>query len=88
MHVADAVMIGWTLARLAKHSVVRILWATYPFLIAFVIIATANHFIIDALLGAMTAGMAAAGAHWLARARPFAWRFSAVAPSARLTASG
>jgi uncharacterized membrane protein YkvA (DUF1232 family) len=87
MHVADAVMIGWSLARLAKHSVVRILWAAYPFLIAFVIIATANHFIIDALLGAMTAGLAAYGAGWLARVRPFAWRFSEVAP-ARLTASG
>jgi hypothetical protein len=88
MHVADAVMIGWSLARLAKHSIVRILWAVYPLLITFVIIATANHFIIDALLGALTAGTAAAGARWLARARPFAWRFSGVAPSAGLTASG
>jgi hypothetical protein len=87
MHVADAVMIGWSLARLAKHSIARILWAVYPFLITFVIIATANHFIIDALLGALTAGVAASGARWLARARPFAWRFSAVAPPG-LTASG
>ena len=88
MHVAFAVMIGWSLARLAKHSIVRVAWATYPFLITFVIIVTANHFVIDALLGALTAGIAAFGARWLARARPVAWRFSDVTPNAtRATAT-
>ena len=58
----------------------------YPFLMTFVIVVTANHFIVDALLGALTAGASAYGATWLARARPAAWRFSGVAP--RLTASG
>jgi hypothetical protein len=87
MHVAFALMIGWTLARLVRRRVVSVLWLLYPFVIAFVIIVTANHFIVDALLGAMTAAVSAYGASWLARARPAAWRFSAVAP-ARLTASG
>ena len=32
------------------------MWLLYPFLMAFVIVATANHFIFDALLGALTAG--------------------------------
>jgi uncharacterized membrane protein YkvA (DUF1232 family) len=86
MHVAFALMIGWTLARLARRRIVSVLWLLYPFVIAFVIIVTANHFIVDALLGAVTAGVSAYGASWLARARPSAWRFSAVAP-ARLTAS-
>jgi PAP2 superfamily len=86
MHVAFALMIGWTLARLARRRIVAVLWTLYPFLIAFVIIVTANHFIFDALLGALTAGVSAWGASWLARARPSAWRFSAVGP-ARLTAS-
>ena len=45
---------------------------------AFVIIVTANHFILDALLGALTAGASAYGASWLARARPAVWRFSSV----------
>ena len=36
----------------------------------FVIVVTANHFIFDALLGALTAGASAYGASWLARARP------------------
>ena len=54
----------------------RVLWLLYPFLMTFVIVVTANHFIFDALLGALTAGVSAYGASWLARARPAAWRFS------------
>jgi PAP2 superfamily len=76
MHVAFALMIGWPLARLARHRIVSVLWLLYPFLMAFVIIATANHFIFDAILGALTAGAAAYCASWLARARPEAWRFA------------
>ncbi len=81
MHVAFALMIGWPLARLSRHSVARVLWVLYPFLMAFVIVVTANHFIVDALLGALTAGASAYGATWLARARPEVWRFS-TAPAA------
>jgi hypothetical protein len=86
MHVAFALMIGWSLARLVRHSVARVAWFLYPFLMTFVIVVTANHFLVDAMLGALTAGASAYGATWLARARPSVWRFSAVAP--RLTASG
>jgi hypothetical protein len=78
MHVAFALLIGWTLARLVRWRVARVLWMLYPFLMAFVIIVTANHFIIDALLGALTAGASAYAATWMARARPQAWRFSTV----------
>lgn len=85
MHVAFALMIGWTLARLVRWRVVRVMWLLYPFLIAFVIVVTANHFIIDAALGALTAGASAYAATWLARARPHAWRFSV--PGPRLSAS-
>jgi membrane-associated phospholipid phosphatase len=89
MHVAFALMIGGTLARLCRRRVARILWMTYPLLMTFVIVVTANHFIFDALLGALTAGLSAYGATWLARARPHVWRFSSLSPSpARLTASG
>ena len=48
MHVAFALMIGWPLARLVRWRVPRVLWLLYPFLMAFVIIVTANHFIVDA----------------------------------------
>jgi hypothetical protein len=87
MHVAFALMIGWPLGRLTRRRIVRVLWMLYPLLMTFVIVVTANHFIVDALLGAMTAGASAYGASWLARARPTVWRFSTVSP-ARLTASG
>jgi membrane-associated phospholipid phosphatase len=87
MHVAFALMIGWPLARLSPRLPVRILWRLYPLLMAFVIIVTANHYILDAVLGALTAAASAYGARWLARARPNAWRFAPVDPG-RLTASG
>jgi hypothetical protein len=85
MHVAFALMIGWPLARLVRHSAARVAWFLYPFLMTFVIVVTANHFLVDAVLGALTAGASAYGATWLARWRPAAWRFSAVSPG--LTAS-
>jgi PAP2 superfamily len=87
MHVAFALMIGWPLAHLVRNRVVRVLWLLYPFLMTFVIVVTANHFIVDALLGALTAGVSFCAAAWLARARPAAWRFSRVSP-ARLPVSG
>jgi PAP2 superfamily len=87
MHVAFALMIGWPLARLSRRRVVSVLWLLYPFLMTFVILVTANHFIVDALLGALTAAASAYGASWLGRVRPAAWRFSTV-PGARLTPSG
>lgn len=86
MHVAFALMIGGTLARLSRSKVARVLWWCYPLLMAFVIIVTANHFIFDAILGAATAGASAYAASWLARARPNVWRFSAGA--SQLRASG
>ena len=84
MHVAFALSIGWPLGRLVRWRALKALWFVYPFLVAFVIVATANHFIVDALLGALTAAISAYGARWLARARPAVWRFS----PARAGASG
>src|SRR5277367_6945701 len=34
MHVAFAAMIGWTLARLVRSTVARVLWIVYPFMMA------------------------------------------------------
>jgi len=76
MHVAFALMIGWPLARLVKWPALRVFWFAYPFLITLVIVVTANHFLADAILGAMTAGFAAYTAAWMARARPAAWAFA------------
>jgi hypothetical protein len=75
MHVAFALMIGIPLARLVKHRTARVFWLLYPIIVTFVIVVTANHFIADAVLGALTAALAAYGAEGLARARPAAWAF-------------
>jgi hypothetical protein len=45
-------------------------------LITFVIVATANHFIIDAVLGATVAAISALAARELGRVRPAAWQFA------------
>jgi hypothetical protein len=83
MHVAFALMIGMPLAVLAKHRAVRWFWTAYPLVVTFVIVMTANHFVFDAILGALTAACAYGAAYQLARARPV-WGFRA-AP-ARATA--
>jgi len=76
MHVAFALMIGWPLAKLVRWPALRVFWAVYPLLVTFVIVVTANHFIADAFLGALTAAASAYSAWWMARARPRAWAFA------------
>jgi hypothetical protein len=76
MHVCFALMIGLPLSRLVANRAGRIFWGVYPALVVFVIVATGNHFLADAFLGALTAGVSAYAASWLARARPAAWAFS------------
>jgi membrane-associated phospholipid phosphatase len=78
MHVAFALMIAVPIARLARHRATRVAWSLYPLLVTFVIVATANHFITDAVLGAATAALGATAASWMARARPSAWAFGPV----------
>ena len=75
MHVAFSLMIGWSLFRLVERPVVRVWWLAYPLVVTFVIVATANHFLLDAVLGALVAGLAALSARSLGRARPAAWRW-------------
>ncbi|HEX2086178.1 MAG TPA: phosphatase PAP2 family protein [Solirubrobacteraceae bacterium] len=75
MHVAFALMIGWPLAKLVRGRVARAFWWAYPVLVTYVIVATGNHFVMDAVLGAATAGVSALAARELARARPAVWRF-------------
>jgi hypothetical protein len=76
MHVCFALMIGIPLSRMVKWRALKVFWRVYPLLVTFVIVATANHFLADAVLGAVTAGIAAYAASWLARARPAVWAFT------------
>jgi membrane-associated phospholipid phosphatase len=76
MHVAFALMIGVTGYRLVKWRPARIFWLVYPLYIAFVVIVTANHFWMDAAVGAVVAVASAYASAVLARARPDAWAFA------------
>jgi membrane-associated phospholipid phosphatase len=82
MHVAFALMIAIPAFHLVRHRPIKAFWAAYPALVTFVVIVTANHYWLDALLGAMVAAASA----WMAtaafaRARPdvWAWRTAAAA---------
>jgi len=83
MHVCFALMIGWTLMRLVKPTPLKVFWFLYPFLVAFVVVATGNHYVFDAALGALTAAASALMAsQLLARWRPQAWSFQRSAAEA------
>jgi membrane-associated phospholipid phosphatase len=87
MHVCFAVMISWPMARLVSWRLVKLAWALYPLLVTFVVVATANHFLVDVVLGALTAAVAAALApRPLARARPELWAFRSSAQLGPVTA--
>jgi membrane-associated phospholipid phosphatase len=74
MHVAFALMIAVPAVILVKHRLLKVFWGLYPLLVTFVVVVTANHYWVDALLGAMVAAVSAwAATAAFARARPHAW---------------
>jgi membrane-associated phospholipid phosphatase len=82
MHVAFALMIAVPAISLVRHRWLKLLWGAYPLLVTFVVVVTANHYWIDAALGAMVAGASAwAARSALARMRPAAWAWQAKAPA-------
>src|SRR3984957_12554208 len=84
MHVCFSLMIGWPMSRFVQRRPARIAWRLYPLFIAFVVIATGNHYLTDVVLGAVTAGASALlASKMLARARPDAWALAghAVVPA-------
>jgi hypothetical protein len=84
MHCCFALIIGISMSKVAKHRVVRYLWLAYPVLLAWVVVVTGNHWIADAILGFLAAGVSYAAAKWLAKARPAVWSFT---PPERLEAT-
>lgn len=76
MHVCFALMIGGSLVRLVRPWPLKVLWAVYPLVVSFVVVATANHWWTDAVLGAAVAAVSALAAQKLfARVRPEVWAF-------------
>jgi hypothetical protein len=81
MHVAFALMLGVPMARMARHRWAKALWLAYPWLVTFVVVATANHWWFDAFTGALVAGVSALAAVLFARWRPAAWSWMPPAPA-------
>ena len=82
MHVAFALMIGIPAMKLVANQALRYVWAGYPALVTFVVVATGNHFWLDAAFGAAVAAVSAYTAHAaLARARPEAWAWRTARPA-------
>jgi hypothetical protein len=83
MHVCFALMIGLPMAQMARRRWVAALWRLYPALVTIVVIATANHWWTDAVLGAATAALAyGAAAGFFARVRPHAWAWGEASATA------
>jgi hypothetical protein len=74
MHVCFALMLSVPMIRMARHGWVKALWCAYAPVVTFVVIATGNHWVFDAVTGALVAAVSALAAQSLfARARPQAW---------------
>jgi hypothetical protein len=85
MHLCFALLVGTTLFRLTERRWLRLVATVYPLLVLVVIVLTANHFFFDALMGAVTALLAAIAAQWvMARIRPEAWAWRAVPAPGRV----
>jgi membrane-associated phospholipid phosphatase len=82
MHVAFALMIAIPAMKLVALRPLRWVWATYPAIVTFVVVVTANHFWLDAAVGVVVAAMSAYMAHAaLGRARPEAWAWRTAVPA-------
>ena len=84
VHVCFALMLGFSMARIVRRDWLRWLWMLYPALMTFVVVVTANHWIFDAVTGALVAALSTCAAVGFARARPQAWAW---APDRELAAS-
>jgi hypothetical protein len=67
MHVGYALIVGASFARYATRTIARLAGLVYPPFVLFVIVATGNHFVIDAAAGTAVSVVALLGALLLAR---------------------
>jgi hypothetical protein len=51
LHTATAILVGATGVLVTRHLYARAVWAAYPAVVVFSIVATANHFFLDAVAG-------------------------------------
>jgi hypothetical protein len=57
LHVGWAVWSGWQLYRHGRHRVTKFLGVAYPFVLSVVVIATANHYLLDVVAGFAVVGL-------------------------------
>ncbi|GAC1437508.1 MAG: hypothetical protein NVSMB51_11700 [Solirubrobacteraceae bacterium] len=87
MHMCFSLLVGVTAYRIARGPLLKLAAVIYPVLVLAVIVVTANHFILDAVAGALCALVAALAAQRvMARARPQAWSWGQRAPAAAAAA--
>ncbi|MGZ4391056.1 MAG: phosphatase PAP2 family protein [Gaiellaceae bacterium] len=67
LHVADAVLIAYFFGSLSSSRVAKAAWFVWPFWLAYVVLATGNHFWLDVAAGVL---VAAAGLAVSSRLRP------------------
>jgi PAP2 superfamily len=69
LHFGYALLVGATLAAIARRPLLRLLAWSYPALMLLVIVATGNHFFFDAAAGALAIGVGYLSASWVDSAR-------------------
>jgi hypothetical protein len=69
LHFGYALLVGVTIAALARRPFARALALTYPLVMLLVIVATGNHFFFDAAAGALAIGAGYLIARWIDSAR-------------------
>ena len=70
LHVGWALWCGWQMVRYGKHKVTRIAGVLYPALITLVVIATGNHYLLDAVAGVAVVFLAMVAVATTARLLP------------------
>jgi hypothetical protein len=65
LHFGYALLVGVTIASIARSRRVQIAGLTYPLVMLLVIVATGNHFFFDAAAGAVAIGVGYAVASWV-----------------------
>jgi hypothetical protein len=81
MHVGLSVILAWSLAMLVRARPLRVALFAYPLLMTYVVIASGNHFWLDAVFGLLTAALATGVAMLLARLNSD-WSFGSATRSA------
>ncbi len=74
MHVGLSVILAWSLAMLVRPRVLKSVLFAYPLVMTYVVVASGNHFVLDAVFGVATAALATGVALLLARLNPD-WSF-------------